>query len=212
MKSKEREDARRLRKQEGRSVKEIAAILGVSVASVSIWVRDVRLTKKQRMALDNRNPVINPEFRGHPPRKPRGERSKFFEAVEGQDLSNNRKARIAEAAVLFRLALHGFEVSGSVFDGARADWLVETLKDNRVLRLQVKCVIYVKQGLPMISLRCSNGRNKFRRYAKTEFDFIVGYDLFTDTAYVFSTDEVAHLKEGVTIREDAAERWDKLLE
>jgi len=46
----EREEARRLR-ADGRSMKEIARLVGVSVSSVSYWVRDVPLTPEQHAAL-----------------------------------------------------------------------------------------------------------------------------------------------------------------
>ena len=46
----ERERARELR-AEGRSLNEIAATLGVSKSSVSVWCRDVFLTEEQRAAL-----------------------------------------------------------------------------------------------------------------------------------------------------------------
>lgn len=49
-----------------------------------------------------------------------------------------------------------------------------------------------------------------RKPLGSEFDFIVGYNLFNDTAYVFSFDEVMHIKTYVTISEKYAERWDKL--
>lgn len=45
-------------------VKEIARIVGVSVGSVSLWVRDVPLTPAQEAALDARNPVRNGQRRG----------------------------------------------------------------------------------------------------------------------------------------------------
>ena len=48
-------------------------------------------------------------------------------------------------------------------------------------------------------------------YKAGDFDFIVGYDLFTDTCYVWSWEEVAHFKATVTICPEAEERWDKLL-
>ena len=54
MKTAERAEARRLRKEEGRSVKELAALLGVSPSSISRWVRDVDLTDKQREELRHR--------------------------------------------------------------------------------------------------------------------------------------------------------------
>ena len=45
------EEARKLR-SEGLSVRRIAARLGVSVSSVSVWVRDVPLSREQRAALE----------------------------------------------------------------------------------------------------------------------------------------------------------------
>jgi transcriptional regulator with XRE-family HTH domain len=50
MKTTERERARDLRREEGRSIKEIARLLGVSQSSVSRWVDDVRLTDVQHHA------------------------------------------------------------------------------------------------------------------------------------------------------------------
>jgi predicted transcriptional regulator len=55
MKTAEREEARRLRREEGRSVKELAALLGVSRSTVSLWVRDIELTDEQRAALTRRS-------------------------------------------------------------------------------------------------------------------------------------------------------------
>jgi transposase-like protein len=64
VKAEERQRARRLRKEEGLAVKEIARIVGVSVSSVSLWVRDVPLTAEQEAALDARNPARNGQRRG----------------------------------------------------------------------------------------------------------------------------------------------------
>jgi len=55
MKTVERNQARRMRRDEGRSIKEIARLLGVSTSSVSHWVRDVELTDAQHSALQARN-------------------------------------------------------------------------------------------------------------------------------------------------------------
>jgi transposase-like protein len=64
VKTEERQLARRLRREQGLPVKEIARIVGVSVSSVSLWVRDVPLTPEQEAALDARNPVRNGQRRG----------------------------------------------------------------------------------------------------------------------------------------------------
>lgn len=53
MKREERDKARILRK-EAKSINEIARVLHVSKASVSLWVRNIRLSKKQRKTLTKR--------------------------------------------------------------------------------------------------------------------------------------------------------------
>ena len=44
-----------MRRTEGRSIKEIARLLGVSNSSVSVWVRDIELSDEQHAALEARN-------------------------------------------------------------------------------------------------------------------------------------------------------------
>lgn len=54
MKTEQRELARRLRKQEGASIKEIARRVGAAQSSISRWVRDVELSEAQKAALIRR--------------------------------------------------------------------------------------------------------------------------------------------------------------
>ena len=62
-KEKEKAEARRLR-GEGKSVKEIVSITGVSKASISVWVRDIILTVDQRAELDARVPKVGCQGKG----------------------------------------------------------------------------------------------------------------------------------------------------
>ena len=64
MKTREREEARRMRREEGRSVKEIERLLGVSRSTASLWVRDIPLTAAQCASLKRRNPIYNGQFKG----------------------------------------------------------------------------------------------------------------------------------------------------
>jgi transcriptional regulator with XRE-family HTH domain len=64
MKTLEREQARLLRRENGLSVKEIAARLSVARSSVSLWVRDIELTEQQHEALRARNPIYNQQLAG----------------------------------------------------------------------------------------------------------------------------------------------------
>ena len=53
-----------MKQMEGRSIKEIASLLGVSRSSVSLWVRDIPLTEEQHLALRLRNPIYNGQQAG----------------------------------------------------------------------------------------------------------------------------------------------------
>ena len=60
----EREAARRLRRDEGRSIKEIADLLHVSPSSVSRWTADITLAPAFIEALRARNPAVNGRLEG----------------------------------------------------------------------------------------------------------------------------------------------------
>jgi DNA-binding transcriptional ArsR family regulator len=64
LKTAERIEARRLRREETLPISEIASRLGVSKSSVSVWVRDVELSPEQRAELRLRNPAMSPDFVG----------------------------------------------------------------------------------------------------------------------------------------------------
>ncbi len=59
MKLMEQQEARRMRRDEGLSLNEIAARLQVSKSSVSLWVRDIVLTEPQVAQLTAQNPLYN---------------------------------------------------------------------------------------------------------------------------------------------------------
>ncbi len=64
LKREERAEARRLRADEGLSIKTIAAQLGVAVSSASCWVRDVELTPDQVDRLRAQNPIFDGQRSG----------------------------------------------------------------------------------------------------------------------------------------------------
>lgn len=204
-----KEEAVRLRVEERLSLREISERIGAPKGSLSGWLKAYPLTTEEQRA--------KLAAKAHPrgPRKPRGEESKHHQAIAGKTLTKQNRARIAEAAVLFRLALHGFVVLRSEFDGDKADWAVES-ESGKICKIQVKNAHAGRWGQPMIQLRCNSAgrgtqKRTYRCYQKGEIDFMVGYDLYTDTAYVFSFEEIADHKGVIAVRPDAAERWDKLV-
>ncbi len=113
---------------------------------------------------------------------------------------------------MFRLTLFGLHVMAPVFDGGRTDWLVQ-VPSGDLVKLQVKLASPTRRhGLPCVSLTHSQGHDRRSRYSNQDFDFLVGYHLYTDIAYVFSWQEVGENQTAITIREDVAEDWFKVLQ
>jgi PD-(D/E)XK endonuclease len=196
----------RLRVEERLSFKEIHDRTGAPKGSLSTWLRDHPLTDEERQRREASR------VRKGAPKKDRGSPSKLSQWLSGVALSKDQKGRIAEAAVLFRLALLRMNPLSPVFDNDRTDWAVEVPETGRIWKLQVKCASTppLDNGLPVVSLRHVPGGRGAIRYERRDFDFIIGYEVPTDTCYVWSFDEVNHLKSAVTITPDAAEQWDKL--
>jgi hypothetical protein len=199
----------RLRIEERLSLKEIHRQTGASKGSLSAWLRPHPLTEEERREkFQKRN-----SRGGGSPKKDRGVESDIHRIVRMNKLDGVQVAKVAESAVLFRLVIWGFNPFGSSFDGDRTDWLVEIPKTNSIVKIQVKSTCQQKLGLPIVELRHGGNRKKgCYRYQKGDFHFIVGYDLYTDTCYIWSWAEVEHLKTAVTVCPEARERWDKLVQ
>lgn len=195
----QRREAVRLRVEERRSLSEISALTTLPQATVYSLVRQFPLSEQERTAR-----------RRGPPKKPRGQESKFQRMVGARKLDRSEKGRIAEAAALYRLTLFGLRAFSSVFDGDRIDWLVETPR-GKTVRIQVRWAKNKRHGLPTLNLKCSNGRGRYRRLSCEEFDFLVGYDLYSDTAFVYSANELSGNQSTVSVSEPFAEKWEKVV-
>ncbi|MBA3872786.1 MAG: hypothetical protein H0X30_26935 [Anaerolineae bacterium] len=64
MKQDEREEARRLRRENGMAITDICKQLGVAKSSVSMWVRDIILTEEQQTALNKQHYAYWAQTRG----------------------------------------------------------------------------------------------------------------------------------------------------
>jgi len=193
--------------EERLSSRAIAERMGLSLHTVRAWLKAHPLSEEEVTGL-----VAEGRAKGNDTnRKERGTPSKFYTATEGKPLSREHRGRIAEAAVLFRLAVYGFRPYSSPFDGEHTDWVIELQPAGSFRRLQVRIAQQGKHGLPYVSLRCADGRQASRRLSATDTDFVIGYDFYTDTAYVWRLSELAHLEHIVTISSEAEERWDKIM-
>lgn len=64
MKSEQRQEARRLRRESGLSVNQICKELGVAKSSVSVWVRDIQLTDEQKAQLERQHYAYRAQVEG----------------------------------------------------------------------------------------------------------------------------------------------------
>ena len=201
-------EALRLRVIERLSLDRIADAVNVSKATVSHWLRAHPLTneeKRARMVTSGQNSGLR-----KPSRQARlaTQPSKFYKMSVAQKLTTTEIGRVAEAAVLFRLSVFGLVPLSSAFEQDSVDLVVKT--GNGYAGIQVKTAHRGKHGAPYVALRCSSGRNKFRKYTRSDgIDFFVGYDLYSDTACVWTWAEIDG-KGSQSFTPEAAEAWHKI--
>ncbi len=141
-------EAIRLREEERLSIDEIKAKTGLSVGTLSALLREFPLSTAEIHAKMSASSLRNNPLRRYNP-----EQSKFAQAVGGQALSRERKGHIAEAAVLFRLVLHGYDAWRSSFEGSRVDFMVSRPDGAKQVRIQVRGLAPARdlaRGRPMV--------------------------------------------------------------
>jgi hypothetical protein len=205
-------EAVRLRVEERKSFPEILRVVKVSKGTLSLWLREHPLASSDLATRRRKNgqkfAQAGAAFWAKYQAPSLSESPISKRAVEN-GLGTNQLGKLAEAAVLLRLVLQNFQVFGGTFDGECSDWVV-AYSEGPFLKIQVKKTYKSKQGgAAMVSLTRAHSRG-VKRYRPGDFDILVGYDLFTDSAYVWTWAETEHLGRTVSIRADALERWDKL--
>lgn len=101
MKTAEREQARKLRREQGLPVKQIARLVSVAPSSVSVWVRDVPLSPEQRDALRQMNPAYNRQLRGANRNAERGRAQRLSYQHEGRALARRAGRLHVAGAMLY---------------------------------------------------------------------------------------------------------------
>jgi hypothetical protein len=204
----------RLRLEERLSFREIQTRTGASKGSLSIWLKEYPLDADE-IAARQAASVQRQRSTRRASKSPRRQRSRDPESqihglVRANGLSPLQVSHVSEAAVMLRMLVHGLTVFRPAFDGCEADWLVSS-RNTPCLKVQVKTAAQqLNGGQPVVQVTHGHGRGA-RRYQAGSFDFLVGYDLFTDRAYVWSWAEIEHIRSSITVHPNALERWDKIL-
>jgi hypothetical protein len=204
------EECVRLRAEERKSYTEIQTITGISKGTLSKWLKPQPLSRDEKLEKHR----INREHMTQTPDNIELQYpSKFYLTYnKGEQYTREDKAHISETAVLYRLALNGFSTFKSEFEKATEDWIVKNQNSTKIAIIQVKWASdHGQGGTPYASLKKSNGGGgKTRNYYENEAHFFVLYDFYDDTCYVFSRNDISNNKSTLSIRKDAAERWDKI--
>jgi transcriptional regulator with XRE-family HTH domain len=96
-----RAEARKLRSERGMALRDIAADLGVSKSSVSLWVRDIELTPAQDAALLARNPVRNGQLLGMRVRRERCRAERIAAQEHGRELARDPDPQYIGGCMLY---------------------------------------------------------------------------------------------------------------
>jgi hypothetical protein len=192
-----------LRVVERLSIRDIKKSLDLSVGTISKILKNYPLTKKEIRSRSRKGASKSNALR----KKEISDPSVYYKMVSNKNYSTMQKGKIAETAVLFRLVLNNFNVFGSFFDGDKEDWIVGLCGFSKLVKIQVKSTRRLKACSPLIYLSGSHGE---RRYKESDFDFIIGYDLYLDRAFVFSWDETKKYKSAITITKESEENWGKI--
>jgi transcriptional regulator with XRE-family HTH domain len=185
MKTREREEARRLRREEGRSLKEIERLVGVARSTVSLWVHDIELTEEQHAALRLRNPAYNRQLRGWAANEQKGRTRRRAYQEEGRRLARQADAFFIAGCMLYwaegwkdRNSLH-FSNSDPEMVRFFVDFL-RTFFDVPSERIRLRCYLFADHverqrqieffwlnhlGLPPTSL-VRSAVNCYSRYSK----------------------------------------------
>ncbi len=194
-----KQEALQLRIEGRLGLKEICRRTGISRGTASLLLRDHPLTPEE--IADRR------AYRTG--RKYVPEASRLAQLVDRRSLSREQKGHIAEAAVLLRLALQGFVTWRSLYDGNSVDWLISRPRHRRHLRIQVKWARRGRQGRPFFPVLRRNSK-KMVNIQEDDCDYVIGYDLETDTAFVFPV-RVIQGKARQSCDPEYAEAWHLIL-
>jgi hypothetical protein len=153
----EREEARRLRREEGLALRVIAARLDVALSSVSLWTRDIELTEAQHERLRQANPIYNQQLRGQAGRSASARAARLAAQEHGRAL-----ARQADPEHLAGCMLHWAEGSNArnsvVFTNSDAEMLRAYLRflrgpcevEDERIALSVNC--HLNNGLSVAEI------------------------------------------------------------
>jgi AcrR family transcriptional regulator len=147
VKTRERQLARYLRREEGAAINEIARRVGVSKSSVSLWVRDIELTAEQRQALLERNPAYNRQMSGTQKQAATRRAERIAYQQDGRRRARRRDPEFVAGCMLYWAegSKGRNQLQFSNADPVMARFFVDFLKTHFALRgdeIRITCHLY----------------------------------------------------------------------
>jgi len=173
-----------LRNEKRFSIKEIARAMGISPASASKYLKKTKLSEKELK--ERRQKGIELVSKNKLALKKQSE-AENHKRYPSRGMSPSQKGRLAETAVIYRLAVMGILVYTPPYDGDACDFLADTPRG--LLKIQVKWASKGKYGSPRVALRRFS-RNVPKLYSKGDLDVLIGYHYFSDSFYLWNWEEV----------------------
>lgn len=201
-----KDEAIRLRTEKKLGTKEIQRRTQVPVSTLHYWLKNYPLTDAEQKA------VLAKSGRYVAPKKQLASNGRTALKI-ADDVSKSNLGAAGEYLIKGRLCLLNLNVIECTSDGDVVDVYVRRDGGQRVAFIQVRVSQKPegKAGLPYVSLRrYRNGKaNNFR---KGDFHFLVGYCRENDSAYVFSYEDVKDKVNTVSLRDDACEAWEQVVD
>jgi hypothetical protein len=120
-------------------------------------------------------------------RNPASEESRARKAARRRGLASRRHGDLGEVAFLHKAMELGFVVAQPYGTNHPFDFIVQG--GQKLLRVQIKSVTRMTEGLYSLCVRRSEGQKR-RAYSKSEIDFVAVYIIPEDTWYILPVREV----------------------
>lgn len=159
MKTKEKLEARKLRKEKGWPLNKIAKHLNVSKGTVSVWVRDVELTEEQKEILQQLNPIFNRQELGNKVKAEKYRKLRLDYQNKGREKVKNGCSDLYKECCMLYWAegskgrnIVGFSNTDSHMIKMFTDFLLQEF-DVEVQDISVSTHVYLNNGLTFEDIR-----------------------------------------------------------
>lgn len=201
-----KEQAIRIRLSDKLSTPIIGEMLGIDGATVRLWTSPYPLSDWEMSEIHRKAGKMSGAITRQRSQAELNLPCRYQEEISTNTYSSTQTGNIAEAAIRRKCQRLHFEFYAPAYGCAFFDGIIYVPQARQAWKVQIKTATHHNKGLPTVSTRSS--KNK---YLRETCDFLIGYEIVSDTAYVWSHDELIPFQYRVSLRPDAKENWKKLI-